>query len=411
MSKKIWIVNYYTGTPENISNPRYLEFGEHFRKAGYEVTTFNSSISAKTKEEQNTAGIRFLERTYGECKFIHVNVPAYVGNGLKRVYSIFMFAWLIFINRKKFEKPDIILHNVHTPFDYPIFWMARKWKIRYIAEAWDMWPENFVTFRLLSASNPFMKIAYWLEKHLYEKADKIAFTFEGGLDYLKEKHWTTDTGGKIDFKKVHYINNGVNLDQFDANCKAYPQEDADLNDSDTYKIIYLGSIQLVNNVKKLIDAAALMKENPKYRFLIYGDGNDREMLEQYVCKNCISNVIFKEKHIPFCKVAYVVSQATVNIMNYQKNFGIHGVSSGKMFQYMAAGKPICCNIKLNYSEISRRNLGIDEELDTPEQYATAIRKLVEQPSEEYHAMCRRVRSCAEDFDYKKLAAKELEVLS
>ena len=40
---KVWIVNYYTGTPENVSNPRYLEFADYFMQAGYDVTTFNSS--------------------------------------------------------------------------------------------------------------------------------------------------------------------------------------------------------------------------------------------------------------------------------------------------------------------------------------------------------------------------------
>ena len=167
---------------------------------------------------------------------------------------------------------------------------------------------------------------------------------------------------------------------------------------------------MVNIVKQLIDAAKILKYNPKYRFFIYGDGTDRPMLEQYVKDNDIDNVVFKENYIPLCQVANVVSHATVNIMNYQKDFGLHGVSSGKMFQYMAAGRPICCNIKLNYSEISRNNLGIDEDLDTPEQYAAAIRLLAEQPQEEYLAMCKRVRQCAEKFDYNVLAAKELEVI-
>ena len=183
-----------------------------------------------------------------------------------------------------------------------------------------------------------------------------------------------------------------------------------MNNPDTYKIIYLGSIRLVNHVKELIDAAALLQDNPKYRIIIYGDGNERPELEQYVKDKGINNVVFKEKHIPFEEVAWVVSQATVNIMNYQKNFGIHGVSSGKMFQYFAAGKPILCNIKLNYSEISRNNIGIDRELDTPGQYAEAIKELAEQPREKYEAMCQRVRKTAEKFDYKILAAQELEVI-
>lgn len=65
---------------------------------------------------------------------------------------------------------------------------------------------------------------------------------------------------------VHYINNGIDLEQFDKDVVAHPRKDADLNDPNTYKVIYLGSINLANNVKTLIEAANLLQGNPKYRF-------------------------------------------------------------------------------------------------------------------------------------------------
>lgn len=410
MAKTIWIVNYYTGTPRSVSNPRYIEMAKNFMSAGYNVITFNSTMRCETELSEEDKQKMFVEREYDGYKFVHVKSPHFVGNGAKRIFSIFMFAWRLYRNAKKFEKPDLVLHNVHTPFDYPVYWAARKVNAKYIAEAWDMWPEDFVTFGLLKEKSLAMKFAYWVEHHLYKKCDALIYTMEGIHDYLRGKGWLSDVGGDIPVEKVRYINNGINIESFEHDVESYPRPDEDLNDKNLYKIIYLGSIRLVNNVKQLIDAAALLKDNPKYKFLIYGNGTDREMLEQYVGDNGITNVVFKEKRIPLCEVANVVSNATVNIMNYQKNFGIHGVSSGKMFQYMAAGKPICCNIKLAYSEITRNNLGIDEELDTPEQYADAIRKLAEQPQEEYEAMCKRARACAEKFDYKVLARKELDVI-
>lgn len=410
MAKRIWIVNYHTSSPELASNPRYLQFAHHFQQAGYEVITFNASVKHGTDIDLIPDGSSFYEKDYGGYRFVHVKSPHYKGNGLKRMWSLFVFAMRMYFGRKRFPKPDIVLHNIHTPFDYPIVWVAKSLKAKYIAEAWDLWPEDFVTFGLLKENSLAMKFAFWVEHHLYKKCDALIYTMEGIHDYLRGKGWLSDVGGDIPVEKVRYINNGINIETFDHDVESYPRPDEDLNDESLYKIIYLGSIRLVNNVKQLIDAAALLKDNPKYKFLIYGDGSDREMLEQYVRDNGIANVVFKEKRIPLCEVANVVSNATVNIMNYQKNFGIHGVSSGKMFQYMAAGKPICCNIKLAYSEISRNNLGIDEELDTPEQYAAAIRKLAEQPKEEYDAMCKRVRQCAEKFDYKVLARKELDVI-
>lgn len=408
--KLIWIVNYYTGTPETVSNPRYVEFARRFMDAGYEVITFNSSRSANTYREQKLSRSKFLEREYGDFRFIHVAVPSFSGNGVMRMFSIFSFAWRIFVSRRRFPHPTIILHNLHTPFDYPILLAAKRLKAKYVTESWDMWPEDFVTFGFIKANNPVMKLLYRVERRIYEKADQCIFTMEGCVDYLRGHGWTKDCGGRIDLSKIHYINNGVNLAKFDNDCIQYARRDDDLNNPDTFKVVYLGSIRLVNHIKDLIDAAAILKNNPKYRFLIYGDGTDRERLVRYAKDKGIDNVIFKEEHIPLCEVAYVVSNATVNVMNYQRNFGIHGVSSGKLFQYMAAGKPICCNIKLNYSEISKNNLGIDDFLETPEQYALAIRQLVEQPAQEYESMCKRVRECARTYDYGILAKREIAVI-
>ena len=84
--------------------------------------------------------------------------------------------------------------------------------------------------------------------------------------------------------------------------------------------------------------------------------------------------------------AWVVSQATINIMNYKKGFGSHGASSGKMFLYLAAGKPIVCNVPIKYDDIiTDNNLGVAKEINTPEEFALEIRRLAEQPKEEYDA--------------------------
>ena len=134
-------------------------------------------------------------------------------------------------------------------------------------------------------------------------------------------------------------------------------------------------------------------------------------MEQYVKDNHIDNVVFKETRIPFEECAWVVSQATVNVMNYDKRFGKWGVSSGKMFQYLAAGKPILCNIDIAYDNVIKDNkLGASQSFETPESFVELIRQLAEQSKEDYNAMCERVRDVAKRFDYKVLATQELEVI-
>lgn len=399
----IWIVNYYTSP--TCSNPRYLELAKHFKAAGHEVLTFYADYKG-----DNSASL-FNRKKVDGLDFVEVKVPLFVGNGVKRMYSIWKFAQIIKKWHSKFERPDVILQNIHPPFDYPIVKLAKKLKSKYIAEAWDLWPEFFVNLGLVGRNNPAMKVAYAIEKRYYYAADDIIFTFLGSFDYLKRHGWMKEQGGKIDPAHLHYINSGINLVQFDKDKESYPRMDEDMNDSNLTKIVYLGSINKANNVKTLIDAASLMQNMPNYRFFIYGNGAYRPELVQYVKDNRIDNVVFKETRIPLEECAWVVSQATVNVMNYEKGFGRYGVSSGKMFQYLAAGKPIVCNVSIAYDNvIEDNNLGFAHDIDTPEEFAEAIRKLAEQPKDEYDAMCERVREVAKKFDYKVLAARELEII-
>ena len=74
-------------------------------------------------------------------------------------------------------------------------------------------------------------------------------------------------------------------------------------------------------------------------FLIWGDGDEREVLEQRVVDEHINNVVFKgrveKKYIP-----YITSQADLNIAhNTPTELFRFGISFNKIFDYMAAGKP------------------------------------------------------------------------
>ena len=81
-------------------------------------------------------------------------------------------------------------------------------------------------------------------------------------------------GGTIDLNKLHYINNGIDLSEFNVNMQRYKIEDFDLANDKTFNIIYLGSIRLANNLKLLIDSAKILQNN-SVQVLIYGDGEDR----------------------------------------------------------------------------------------------------------------------------------------
>lgn len=54
--------------------------------------------------------------------------------------------------------------------------------------------------------------------------------------------------------KIYYINNGVDLKDFEKWKSENTIDDDDLK-SDKKKVIYLGSLRLVNNVRQLVLAA------------------------------------------------------------------------------------------------------------------------------------------------------------
>ena len=172
-----------------------------------------------------------------------------------------------------------------------------------------------------------------------------------------------------------------------------------------FKVVYIGSIRLANDLQQLIDAANLLKQNKNIQFLIFGDGDYRPFLENYCKQNNIYNVIFKQKWIELKYVPYVLSKSSLNILNYKKSpIARFGGSQSKLFQYMASGKPICANIEMGYCPITKYNLGISKEFETAEEYANSILNFAEMDQVYYNRLCRNARITAENYDYKRLAA-------
>lgn len=409
--KNIWIVNYYTNTPGNASNTRHYEFAKYLTAQGYKVRVFFADRKRKPEKSATVYnGQKYYNEEYENIKYTHIAARPYNESNIKRGISIWGFAWRLLCLRKKFESPDVILLNIHAPFDYPVIWCAKLLNAKLIIEAWDLWPDSFVRFGLMKATNPIVKFFYLVERKMYEQGDKVIFTMEGGVDYLRKRGWLVETGGRISSSKIVYINNGVNLETFEQDRKAFPTLDKDLLREDIIKVVYVGSIRLVNHVKDLISAAEVLRDNDKIKLIIIGDGPDRPLLEQYCKDKNLDNVLFKQKHVQYCEVADIVSHASINVMNYQKKFGLYGISSGKFSQYLAAGRPILCNRKLNYCEITRNSIGIAMELDSPEEYAKAILELSCLTEEELDHMRVRIKKTAEKFDYPRLSAQLEKVI-
>lgn len=401
--KRIWLINQYAMPPHLESRLRTIKFAQYLTEKGYDVTIFASSIMHNMDIDLITDNREYLEKSYGDIKFVHIKTQFYRKNGVSRIISSLQFHFRLKKYIKNLEKPDVILHTAYIPFGIGLPYTAKRLNSKYIIEIVDLWPETFVELGLMKKSNPLLYFAYNAERWLYQKADNLVFSMQGGINYLQDKKWDIANGGKINLEKVHYINNGVDLVDFKKYAETYKLKDIDLINPDIKKIIYLGSIRLANNLIQLVDAASLLKKHENIKFLLYGNGDDREYLENYCKEQNIDNVIFKEKWIEPKYVPFVVSCATVNILNYMPaHFGGYGGSQSKMFQYMASGKPICCNLKMMYCPITKYNLGIAKEFSSAQEYADAIYQLANLSEHESTEMHKRNISTAKMFDYQVL---------
>lgn len=403
--KKIWIVNYYTSPPHYASNPRHIKLGEYLQQKGYDVTIVSAGYLRKFKLDLVPKGQAIFQTSYGSLKYIHIKVNKNNGNGIMRMLSIFLFALRLYYSNKILDKPDLIIHNIHAPFDYLVLKYANKMGIKYIAEAWDLWPEAFIDAGLINKRNPLLPIFYRYEKKIYEKAERIIFSIEGGRNYLIDKKWDIGNGGSINLEKVQYINNGVDLTEFDYNKSNNIINDEDLLDERYFKVLFAGALRRGTNIKLLLDAAKQLMNEKNIKFLIYGDGVERESALQYCNENNIDNVIFKNKWLEFKYLPYILSKSSLNVLNYRKsNRGQYGVSPGKLFLYLASGKPIISNNKLNYCLIERFNLGVSSDIKSADDYASKIKDIRDLSRQDYLRMCDRVRETATHFDYKVLSA-------
>lgn len=409
--KKIWLVNLYAMPPAYESRLRTIKFAHYLTEAGYDVTIFSSSFLHNMNKNLIEDKQTYIRRAYGNLSFVFIHTIAYKNNGLSRFINLFQFHLKLYFLRNKFERPDVIVHTALPPFGNIIYCAAKKLKAKYIAEVLDLWPESFVDLGVLSKRNFFIRFSYLAEKWLYKKADKVVFSMEGGKDYIIEKKWDKEHGGPIDLDKIHYINNGVDLTDFRHNIATYQLKDEDLDNDQFKKIIYIGSIRLANNLRALIGASSILKDNREIKFLLYGDGEDREPLQKFCQEKQLNNVIFKQKWIDPKYVPYVLSKSTVNILNYKSaSFGRYGGSQSKLFQYIASGKPICSNIKMRYCLINKHKLGIAQEFKSDEEYAQAIVTLANLNTQSLNELQIKSQEVVNEFDYKFLVKKLMDLL-
>lgn len=417
MKKKIWIMNHYATNMYLNEGGRHYWFAENLIKQGYEPTIFCANTRHNSNDVIELDGNLYSTDNKDNIPFVFVKTPEYKGNGKSRILNMVSFYKNLFPIAKKYAKedgvPDVILaSSVHPLTLVAGIKIAKKFGIPCICEVRDLWPESIVEYGSLKRNSIIAKVLYQGEKWIYKKADKIIFTMEGGKDYLTDRGWDVHSGGSIDLNKVYHVNNGVNLDSFIEQRNKFTFLDKDLDDEDFFKVIYAGSIRKVNDIDYLIDVAKEIDQAgmSNVKLLIYGDGNDKSRLVEKCEKENITNVIFKGK-VPKHQIPFILSKSDLNIIHFQENsIKKYGASLNKLFEYFASGKPVLSDCEFGYDIINRYKCGSVVNNGTPKEVAQEIIEIMNIGKIEYNLMCDRSFQAAQDYDFKVLTEKFIDII-
>lgn len=409
---KIWILNHYAGDTFFDGGGRHYAFAKYMKKSGHEPVVFCSNTKHGIAEHYFDFNERWKQYLQEEIDvpYVFVGARIYVGNGKQRVLNMIDFYRNVKRVVKEYAKvngkPDIIFaSSVHPLTMLAGIKIAKKFGIKCVCEIRDLWPESLVAYGIAGSKNPAVLYLRRLEKKIYKDADDIVFTMEGAYDYIVEQRWEK----QVPREKVHYINNGVDLENYRCNREKYRIEDEDLDNKSIFKVVYTGSIRKVNNLGTLLDIAKEVR-NPRIHFLIWGDGDEKEILEKRVQTEKINNVKFKgrvdKQYIP-----YITSCADLNIAhNTATSLFRFGISFNKIFDYFASEKPILSDFWCKYNPAIMMGAGLEVEKATPKTVADAVERFANMDSKEYDVYCENARKAAEKYDFKKLTEELLAVI-
>lgn len=416
---KIWLMNHYASNMYRDKAGRHYWFAKKLMEKGYDVTVFCATTLVNGDELVDTNLKKYVVKECDGIPFVFVKTVPAQGNGIKRIQNMGMFYMNLFPAAKSYAKnngqPDVIIaSSVHPLTMIAGIKISLRMKIPCICEIRDLWPEAIFSFGKAKEKSILGKMLIAGEHWIYRKANALIFTKEGDTDYLRERRWTLSQGGDIDLRKCYYINNGVDISACESRSKIMQLDDLELNDESAFNITYVGTIRPVNNVGNLLDAAKIINEKGEYqnvRFLIYGDGNQLEYLQNRVKKERIDNVKLKG-YVNRQYVPYILSKSSINILNYAQNQynWTRGNSSNKLFEYMASGKPIISTVRMGYSIIKRYKCGVELDEDTPQALAEQIMFFYNMKLEERIKIGENARKGATDFDFGVLTEKLIHVI-
>jgi len=397
----IWLINHYAVPRSGSSGTRHAVLAKHLADKGHRVTVFASPTSRahiNTLVKFNNNSI-FADQEHDGCIFRFIRTLEY-NNNVTRFFNMINFRKNILRSTNGLQAPDVVLGScVHLHAADAGRILARRYKVPFIYEIRDIWPESLIDVGGMNRWHPVYLYLRSIELRLYREASHFITLLPGSNPYL-QKHG-------IDTDKITYLPNGIDTE-------LYPPLKPPAN-SDSFTALFFGAHGPANGLDTILHAAKKLQDNKNsihIRIQFIGDGNSKPSLLKLRDELQLNNVEFFERMNK--KELFIKAQQADAFIFHLKNMPVlqrYGVSANKLFDYLMCGRPVlfACN---SYNDpVKEAGAGISIPPNNPDAMADALLHLSKTNHEERQAMGERGRKWViKNHDLGKLAQRLEKVL-
>ena len=199
----------------------------------------------------------------------------------------------------------------------------------------DLWPESLQAAGGIN-NRYVLSFFTWVTKVMYRGSDKILVSSKGFRKSILDK-------GDFEHKIVYFPNWAE--DVFAAPPGLSPEQEKVVDSlPDGFKVMFTGNIGEAQDFVHVMEAAKLLKDNNKIKFILIGDGRKRQWVTDYIEKNDLSETVIWLGRFPLDMMPAFCSRADVLFLALKDDFIFSLTAPAKLQSYMAVGKPIVAMI-------------------------------------------------------------------
>ena len=248
----------------------------------------------------------------------------------------------------KRNKPDkVFLQSNNTAF-FTVFYAKHILKRPLLYNEQDIFPENAYFAGVLSESSLVYKVAHALQKYAYKNATALSTISDDMKDTIVTRYGIPKDKVQVIYNWGHEELKAHSEDE-NVFLKKYPKNPGE------FRVVYAGNLGKMQNVELVLEAAALMKDEPDVSFYIVGGGVNEEQLKALAKRKKLTNVKFVGMQPPE-EVADLYAAADINVIPLQKRL-VYAALPSKTADCLIAGKPIitCVDDESQFAKLCNDN--------------------------------------------------------